>query len=100
MSGFVNDEKIGGKTVVRKDDSVVNPVGAQVVRSRGAHKAVVDVESSARFGSTVGGTLSSLFLNAGLFFPVEKTEWVVLEEGRNAGGIAREEVELVLARRT
>ena len=60
------------------------------------HKTKIHEVSPLGLGGAFRRTLSSLFLDACLLFPVDEAEWMILETGGNASDVAREEIQLVL----
>ncbi len=61
-----------------------------VIGCGGMHESKIHIEASTLFGSVDSRALSGLFLNASLFFEVDKSKRVILEDGQESSGILRE----------
>ena len=69
-----------------------------IVVGGGADEAKIHEKFNTTECNAFGGSLSSLFAHISLLFEVNIAKWVVLEEGRGAGDVLWDHVELVLAR--
>jgi hypothetical protein len=65
-----------------------------VIGCGGAHESEIHIEASMSFGSVDSRALCGLFLNASLFFEVDKSKRVILEDSRESSSILREYIQL------